>query len=119
MVSILSVKNLPMRKCVHYQSYQLWLLTHQSQIQLFLRIPIFKRVCGIYDTLKLCRRKRVYFCVVLGRIIPCLKTGFTLSFIIPPGSEFFYCRVSGSHPYSFELEFLWPGWMEASSLFVE
>ena len=36
-------------------------MTHQSQIQIVTRIPLFKIVCGISYTLKMCRKKGSIF----------------------------------------------------------
>ena len=54
-----------MRKCVHWKSYKLLFLTHQSQIKLITRIPLLKRVWDKPYPLKLCIRQRVCFCSVL------------------------------------------------------
>ena len=43
------------------RSYQMWLMTHQSQIQLVLKIKILKRVYRISYPLKFYRRQRVCF----------------------------------------------------------
>ena len=47
--------------CYNFQSYQLWLTTHQIQIQLVLRITILKKVCHIPRPLNFSRKQRVYF----------------------------------------------------------
>ena len=52
---------LPLRFCWHWKSYQIWLMTHQSQIQLFLWILLLKVICGTLYTLKVCRKQRFYF----------------------------------------------------------
>ena len=49
---------------MHCQIYQLWLLTHHSQIQLVLKIKLFKRVCGISYPLNFSRRQRL--CLLCG-----------------------------------------------------
>ena len=41
--------------------------------------------------------KRVYFGVASGRLLACLPTGLTWSWIIPPGSKFLSCKVSFWH----------------------
>ena len=107
--SVFSVKCLPLSICDNLQSYQLWMIIHQSQIQIFMRIPLLEILCGISYTLKLCRKQRVYFGVAFVRLISCLLTGITSIWILPPGSESLSCKVSCWHTYPIEIDFKYPG----------
>ena len=66
MDSILSFNVYYFDKCENLQSYQLLIITHQSQIQLVLRIPLLSRVCYISYPLTLCIRKGSIFGMAFG-----------------------------------------------------
>ena len=94
---------IPLIICVHWHSCQLWVLTHSSKIQYFLRIPSLRIVCGTSYLLKNFIRQRVCFCVAFGWLISCITTGFNWFWFLPPGYLFLSFKVSVCHPCSFDL----------------
>ena len=66
-----------------WQSYQILLMTHHSQIQTLSSITLLNKVCGISYPLKLCRKKRVYFwCGLLeASLLPSNWAYFNLDYL--------------------------------------
>ena len=61
MGSILSMNIYSYEQTCALASDQLWMLTHQGQNQLFMRIPLLNRLCGISYPLEFSRIQRVWF----------------------------------------------------------
>ena len=72
-------------------------MTHQSQIQIVLKIPPVMIVCGVSYPLKLFRKKGSIFGVAFQRIISWVPNGLTWIWFIPPGYSFCLTKsVSGT-----------------------
>ena len=80
-------------KYVHWQSYPLWLFTHQSQIQFFWGFHSWIEYMAHPILWNFAEEKKSVFGVAFGGILFCIPTGFTWIWILPNGSEFFLAKL--------------------------